>query len=44
MQVEMLKGLTTRLASTAADMEKEIVDNRCCSSDHVEAFSSWVLN
>jgi uncharacterized protein involved in exopolysaccharide biosynthesis len=24
----MLKGLTTRLASTAADMEKEIVDNR----------------
>jgi hypothetical protein len=28
MQVEMLKGLTTRLASTAADMEKEIVDNR----------------
>ncbi|CAM6061426.1 unnamed protein product [Sphagnum tenellum] len=28
LKVEMLKGLTTRLASTAADMEKEIVDNR----------------
>ncbi|CAK9868418.1 unnamed protein product [Sphagnum jensenii] len=28
LKVEMLKGLTTRLASTAADMEKEVVDNR----------------
>jgi predicted RNase H-like nuclease (RuvC/YqgF family) len=28
MQVEMLKGLTTTLKSVAADMEKEIVENR----------------
>jgi hypothetical protein len=41
MQVEMLKGLTTTLKSVAADMEKEIVENRCCSLDDISYPIQW---
>ncbi len=38
----MLKGLTTTLKSVAADMETEIVENRCCSLDDIFYPIQWL--